>query len=151
MSKAQDTPVVPPPENSQNAYENLGKAPRSRRTVKTKVEEVEPTEAQQDSLTLAVQQAQESTRNAKAAIVRDTSRAIAGEILQDIQNATAMELIVGLSHTLTGDRGAGTVLRGFLSTTTTSTFQVLDEVEKLETTKPVALQMYQEMKLLTAV
>lgn len=150
MSKAQDTSVASAPEESQSAYDNLGKTAKSQRTVRTKAEKVPPTEKQENSLTLAVQLAQEKTRNAKAAIVRDTSTAIAGEILQDIQNATAMELVVGLSQTLTGERGAGTVLRGFLSTTTLSTFQPLDEVAKLETTQPIALQMFQEMKLIEA-
>ena len=151
MSTQPVTPVVSAPEDKQSAYDNLGKTTtRSRRTAKNKAEEVEPTQPQQDSLTLAVQQAQENTRNAKASIVRDSSKAIAGEILQDIQNATAMELVVGISTTLTGDRGAGTVLRGFLSTTTLSTFQPLDEVAKLETTQPIALQMFQEMKLIEA-
>ncbi len=141
------TKEVQTPADNQ-AYENVGK--RSQRTVKNKAETVKPTEKQENSLTLAVQLAQENTRNAKAAIVRDASTAIAGEILQDIQNATAMELVIGLSKTLTGDRGAGTVLRGFLSTTTLSTFQPLDEVAKLETTQPIALQMFQEMKLIEA-
>lgn len=122
----------------------------TKRTTRKKIETVPPTEKQENSLTLAVQLAQENTRNAKAAIVRDASTAIAGEILQDIQNATAMELVVGLSKTLTGDLGAGTVLRGFLSTTTLSTFQPLDEVAKLEATQPIALQMFQEMKLIEA-
>lgn len=150
MSTQPVTPVASTPEGSQSAYDNLGKAPKSQRTVRTKAEKVPPTEKQENSLTLAVQLAQEKTRNAKAAIVRDASTAIAGEILQDIQNATAMELVVGLSNTLTGERGAGTVLRGFLSTTTLSTFQPLDEVAKLETTQPIALQMFQEMKLIEA-
>lgn len=150
MSTQPVTKEAQTPAESPNAYDSVGKTPRNQRTVKSKAEEVEPTPKQQDSLTLAVQQAQEDTRNAKASIVRDASKAIAGEILNDIQNTTAVELIVGLTNALNGERGAGTVFRGFLSTTTMSTYQPLDEVAKLETTEPIALQMFQEMKLISA-
>jgi hypothetical protein len=151
MSTQPVTPVASAPEEKQSAYDNLGKTTtKNQRTVKNKPDVVPPTAKQESSLTLAVQLAQEETRNAKAGIVRDTSKAIAGEILNDIQNATAMELVVGISKTLTGDRGAGTVLRGFLSTTTLSTFQACEEVAKLETTQPIALQMFQELNLLPA-
>jgi hypothetical protein len=150
MSTQPATKEVQTPVESPNAYDNVGKVPKSQRTVKEKVEKVKPTEKQENSLTLAVQLAQQNTRNAKVAIVRDASSAIAGEILNDIQAATSMELVTRLSETLTGEYGARNVLRGFLSTTTTSTFQPLDEVAKLETTTPIALQMFQELNLLPA-
>ena len=150
MSKEPAIKEVQTPVESQHVYESVGKAPTSRRTAKTKPETVPPTQTQQDSLAIALKQAQEDTRNAKASIVRDASKAIASEILNDIQNTTAVELITGLTNALTGERGAGTVLRGFLSTTTLSTYQPLDEVAKLETTEPIALQMFKEMNLLAA-
>ena len=142
VTKEVQTPV------DNQAYENVGR--RNQRTSRKKAETVKPTEAQQDALTLAVVKAQNETRAAKAAIVREASDTLATEILNDISATTSMALVTKLADTLNGEHGAGTVLRGFLSTTITSTYQPLDEIERLEQTQPILLEMFQEQKLLTA-
>ena len=144
MSKEPVTHEVQQPES--NAYDAIGKSTSQRK----RTQNTEPNPSQKSDLTLAVVKAQKETRAAKAAIVKETSNALATEILNDISATTSMALVTKLAETLNGDRGAGTVLRGFLSTTITSTFQPLDEIERLEQTQPILLEIFQEQKLLTA-
>lgn len=144
------TKEVQTPVESPNAYDNVGRTPRSQRNARKKPETVEPTEPQQESIELQVANAQNATQQGLLKNAQANAKVLAEQSLKLTKNLTAFEIIKGTASIFEGEESVTEVTTAFLFGTSESGFQIADAVNNLKTAQPLLLQAIAPKQLTAA-
>lgn len=151
MSKEPVTSVASAPEESQSAYDNLGKTTtRSQRTSRKKAETVNATPDQQTSVEMQVVNAQNAVQQGLLKIAQANSDVLAGQTLKLTQNLTAMKVVTQMASIFEGENNVCEVTTAFLLGTPQSGFHIADAVNNLESSQPLLLQAIAPKQLTAA-